>query len=240
LSSSSVSLFPGLRGWLVVQCAAWIAILTAISLGLGIPDGVWESTVACGGAVSGIALAVVLRAGRRADRITLGRLLVGCLVAAAVALSEEVSWWAWSALLLAALADLLDGRVARAAGTTEQGAILDMESDQLMVLIMAVLCVSAGGHDAWVLLLPGYRYLYVVGLMMASLPAHETRPRGSNVRGRLVCGVVVAALLFGLAPVVSVSIARGPLLVAVMALGWSFGSDALHLFGGRRHRSEVA
>ena len=98
--------------------------------------------------------------------------------------------------------------------------------------------VLQAGVGAWVLLLPGYRYLYVGGLSVFPVPVHDPKPRGSNLRGRLICALVVTSLLVSLAPVTPLSLARWSLVIAAVALGWSFASDAVHLLGGGACRPE--
>lgn len=221
-----------------MQCVTWAVGLGALALTPGLGRLAVGASVATVSAASALLLMAILGTWRRrADLVTLGRVMVAALACLGAALSPSVSWLAWAALLAAAFADLLDGRLARRDGPTEGGAVFDMECDQLVVLIMAVIA-RMEGVGAWVLLLPGYRYVYVGVLMALRVPAHDPKPRGGNLRGRLVCALVVTSLLVSLAPVVDAAIGTPALILAVLALGWSFGSDAVHLIGGRARTPE--
>lgn len=188
--------------------------------------------------ISFAALWRTLAAGGPADRVTGARVVTTSAAVVVVAVAEIVTWPVFLVLVLAALADLLDGWVARRRGATAAGALLDMEADQLGVLLMSVLVAACDRAGPWVLLLPAYRYAYVGALTVLGLQAHDPRPRGDNRRGKLICALTVAALLVALAPVSPEIVRQVAVLVAVLALGWSFGSDAWHLVSRGASRSE--
>lgn len=230
-----------LRVWLLLQCTVWIPVLLVLAVR---PDAAGSWTL--GGCVSVAtisfaALWQMLGARTAADGVTAGRLLATGLAVVGVGFAGRVTWPAFGAVLLAALADLLDGWVARRRGPTERGALLDMEADQLFVVLLSVTAATQGLVGSWVLLLPGYRYVYVAVLAVLGIPAHDPRPRGDNRRGKLICALTVSALLVVLLPIAPDEVRRGAALLAVVMLGWSFATDAAHLVARRvRSPSETA
>lgn len=221
-----------LQVWLLVQALAWTPWLLATAwFGAAERPAWWAELQVAAMVVSYAALVLLLRAGRRAaDVVTIGRFAVLLL---AVVLADRGSGAAWWLAVAAVLGDLVDGAVARRLGGSPQGAVLDMEADQLTVLALASMVV-AGGGGSHVLVLPGLRYLFVLWMRAASVPAHDPKPKdGDNRRGRRVCAAVLVALLFALSP--SVPRAAGDVAtgIAVALLLWSFGDDAKFLLGRR-------
>jgi phosphatidylglycerophosphate synthase len=145
--------------------------------------------------------------------------------------------WAWGAAVAIAAADLLDGAVARRFGSSRHGALLDMETDQFVVLGFAF-AVVAGGGGGHVLVLPALRYGFVLAAWWLRLPANDPKPvRGDNRRGRRVCAAVVVGLLIALHPDVPRVVADTTTAVAVLLLAWSFTGDARFLLA---HRAKPA
>jgi phosphatidylglycerophosphate synthase len=177
-------------------------------------------------------LVAILRAGRRAaDGVTIAR-FVGLLVA--IWLAEGGSPSAWLVAVAVVLLDLVDGAVARRFGGSPQGAVLDMETDQLTVLGLSMLVVLGGG-GVHVLLLPALRYLFVLWMWWAVAPAHEPKPvDGDNRRGRFVCACVMVALLVALWPALPPLLGDAVTAVAALLLAWSFSGDARFLLAHRR------
>jgi phosphatidylglycerophosphate synthase len=143
-------------------------------------------------------------------------------------------WLCFALLALAVLGDLADGAVARRYGPTQQGAVLDMETDQLTVLVLAWLCWERG-IVASVLLVPAMRWLYVLAMRWRRLPAWEPKPTGDNARGRTVCAIVVGSLLFAICPAVPTLAGGIAVHCGALLLVWSFSADARWLLaaGGR-------
>lgn len=99
------------------------------------------------------------------DILTLSRgsaaaLLVGLIVSRVRDRSGVAGWLGWLALLYGAiLCDWLDGPLARHLGTSEVGAIFDMEADSWLTLCAAASAVSWGGLPVTVAVPPLVRYL---------------------------------------------------------------------------------
>lgn len=235
LDLSSVSL-PALTTWTRLQALAWIPILLATWLE---QEGFeyWRILSASLVLASVASLAWVLRIGRRApDMVTLLRAFA---LIPLVAVSFTSAWTMWLLVLCVVLLDLLDGALARRLGATAEGAVLDMESDQLTVTILALLVVSAGG-GAHVLLLPMMRHGFVIFAWWQGLPATDPKPiEGNNQRGRVVCALVITSLLLALLPGVFDWLRDIVIGIAVLALGWSFASDGQHLRQRRRAAREL-
>lgn len=124
--------------------------------------------------------------------------------------------------------DALDGYVARRRGSTTRGARFDMESDALLIALLAVAVAPTIGW--WVLSIGAARYLFAgAGLALAWLNA-PLPPSTARKTVAAVQGVALAVTASGLLPV---SAARVVCAAALAALAWSFGRDTRWLW---RHR----
>ncbi|ABA57585.1 hypothetical protein Noc_1080 [Nitrosococcus oceani ATCC 19707] len=135
---------------------------------------------------------------------------------------------------LASLGDWLDGWLADRYGGTSQGAILDAETDQTLIFMLAVLGASVGGLALWVLLFPAYRYGYILLLEIFAIPADDPKPKaGDNFRGRIACATIQVALLANLLPSLALPVKT---LFSALALGfltYSFADDLFYQFKAR-------
>ena len=219
-----------LQNWLRLQALIWLPLLVACGLEFGaIPWLVWPVVIG----LSFLAVVAILRAIRTAaDFVTIARIL-GLLIVAYSAPSD-VPLAAWLSILGLVLLDLVDGVLARRFGATWQGAILDMEADQLAMLLLALL-LYRDGASAHVLLVPAIRYFYIVVMWLLRIPAHDPKPMGGdNRRGRLCCALVMTALLAALWPGMPLPASDVLTAVAVVVLAFSFGSDARFLVSRMR------
>ncbi len=207
--------------WLLAQSVGGGALL--VSLGAVATDDVVSValiTLWCGVAFGRL---VTLGGGLHgpADLVTTVRL------AAAVAWLLFINPGAASAGLLALILalDLVDGWLARRFGPTPQGAIYDMEADQLTVLILAYHAVSQG-LPVWVLVMPGLKYVSVLLSSFLGLPFADPKPKdGDNRRGRLVCAFTFVALWSVSLPGVSSSAKTALVAAALGLLLLSFSDD---------------
>lgn len=169
-----------------------------------------------------------------ADVVTMVRVALACVVAAIVG-DSLVSEPAVTALVLVstvALAlDAVDGRVARATGTTSPfGARFDGEADAFLMLVLSVYVAGVAG--LWVLAIGSARYVFgaaglVLPWMRAQLPPRYWRKVVTAVQG-----IVLTVAAAEVAPAVAVDLA---LLGALALLAESFGRDVLWL-----HRRRTA
>lgn len=233
-----------LNRWLVAQAVGWLPLL-AVAAWLGSATSAghqWLLGIAAlATLLSAAALWRIVGAGGRvADRVTAARLTLLIGVVLAIAVESRISWPLWAGLLAAVLLDLADGWCARRFGGSRGGAVLDMESDQFTVTLLALTAVGFAAAGPWLLALPAMKHVNVLFLTACGLPAHDPRPRaGDNLSGRLICAGVLAALLVAGAPITprGVEIVVG--LAAVAALAWSFGRDLIYLLRRRRDRTSV-
>lgn len=174
-----------------------------------------------------------------ADRITLAR-GVGILLLYAGALLHTNGFLLLALAALLAATDLVDGWIARRAGATEFGAVLDMEMDQFMVLTLSLMAMYLAGLPGWMILFPGLRYLNLVALRVCQLPRLDPKPKeGDNRRARLICAIVIVVLLSNLVPL-DVGLPR--LLLNALALAllvWSFADDFIYIFSRSRLRPQA-
>lgn len=204
-------------------------------------------TVAPAAAAAGLAVVVVgsvllVRALRRpgrapalgpADAVTLGRLvLVGVvtsLVLSPYAEGAEHGAPVGLVALVAIVLDGVDGRVARATGTSsELGARFDMETDAFLILVLSG-CVAAA-LGPWVLLIGLARYLFVAASWVLPWLRASAPPRYWCKVVAVVQGVVLAVVATGLVPPVLAVLVTA---LALALLVESFGRDVVWLF---RHR----
>ncbi|NBB91677.1 MAG: CDP-alcohol phosphatidyltransferase family protein [Gammaproteobacteria bacterium] len=169
-----------------------------------------------------------------ANRLTLLRAIVCCVLAGALVhpdlFIEQAGFVI--ALAIAALAlDGLDGWLARRLGeTTAFGARFDMETDAALILLLCAGLWSSGLAPAWVLAIGLMRPAFVIaGLALPWL----SRSLPESLLRKFVCTVQVAALPVALLPTLGEAPRLTVLAAALIALVVSFAIDVFWLF---RHR----
>lgn len=217
-----------LAGWLLTD-----------RLGLGIA----YPAVSAGVFIGAMALAVgAARAGHPfprfgpANLVTTLRLLLVALTAGLVvaAGNGRAAWLAVAATTLAAALDGIDGWLARRSGlSSEFGARFDMETDALLILILAVLVWTFGKAGSWVLACGFMRYGFVAaGTVMPWM----ARPLAATVRGKTVAVLQLAGLGAALAPPVTPPASTAAAAIALASLTWSFAVDIGRLWRARDGR----
>jgi phosphatidylglycerophosphate synthase len=104
------------------------------------------------------------------DAITLSRGGTGALMTGLIASGVRrrhgfAGWLGWIALLYGAIvSDWLDGPIARRLGTSEVGAMFDIEADSWLTLCSSAAAVSWGGLPAYVVAPPIARYVRIAAL----------------------------------------------------------------------------
>ncbi len=130
-----------------------------------------------------------------ADRVTLTRLGLTAVLAGQLAATRgpEADGYLLAAIALTALAlDGVDGWLARRRGETSPfGARLDLETDAVLILVLAALVWRRGHVGAWVLLIGAWRYIFV---LTQTLKPQLARPLPPSQRRKAVCVVQVAVL----------------------------------------------
>lgn len=215
--------------------ATLVAFALAAALGLGLPY-----LAAVGFA---LLVGVLLLLGQRdayrsqhphaafgaANGVTLAR-AVGVALLAGLAFEPVTELRAWSAVALAtvtAALDALDGRLARRSGLASRfGARFDMETDALLILVLAALAWGWERAGAWVLLSGLMRYGFVLAGVARNWLAGELP---SSRRRQAVCVVQVVGLILVLVPWLPPALAAAVAAVSLAALCYSFAVDVLWL-----------
>ena len=171
-----------------------------------------------------------------ANRLTLARgglvALLGGLIPLAPAIN--LGWLAVAIATLGATLDAVDGAWARREGTASAfGARLDMETDALLIMILAVLAWSWGKAGVWVLLSGALRYLFLAAAAHWSWLGSPLPP---SRRRQTVCVVQVIGLIVLLLPFLSSPLTDVVAAAALLALGASFAIDVRWLAHRRAHK----
>src|SRR5918999_734014 len=127
--------------------------------------------------------------------------------------------------VLAALTDFLDGRLARMAGPTRLGRILDPLADRLMLSSVAVVLAGRGVLPAWaVAILVGRDLLTLIGSIVV----------GNKVRVNRVGKAATAVLMGATALVVLMPGTVVGVILFYAGFGLSIVAGLMYLRGGRR------
>lgn len=221
----------------VVGLFAQLALLAGLATGVGLGIAGW---------VAGTAYALagwwLLTRGLRspmagrwgpADTVTLVRAVLTGGVTALVA--ESLTGSAPVAVLVALagaalVLDGVDGQVARRTGTASRfGARFDMETDSVLVLVLAVFVAATTSW--WLLVIGGFRYAFGVAAWAAPWLRAPLPPRLSRKAVAVLQGVALVVASAGVAPVGAV---QAGLLVVLSLLVWSFTRDVRALWRLRR------
>jgi phosphatidylglycerophosphate synthase len=165
-----------------------------------------------------------------ANQVTLAR---GVLVALLAGLIGERSDTGAPALAVAlattvAVLDGVDGWLARRTRMASGfGARFDMETDAVLIMVLAVLAWQFGKAGPWVLSCGLLRYAFVsLGLVLPWL----RNPLPPSERRKAIAVVQMIALIVTLAPVVPVAMSAPAAALALAALSLSFLVDIVWLF----------
>lgn len=223
----------------VVLAAVSTVVGTYLNLGAAYPVKVLGAFALIGACV--ILLARKHLSGKpfgAANNITLGRagltaLLVGLLGERA---TPGLAWAALATALVVLILDGVDGAVARSRGQESHfGARFDMETDALLILVLAVLALQFAKAGAWVLAAGLLRYAFVAaGAVLAWFRA----PLPPNRRRQVVCVVQVVSLIVCLAPFVPTPWSAIAAALGIAALAWSFAVDVAWLTRNRRRSTQ--
>ena len=163
--------------------------------------------------------------------VTLIRLVLVAVLAVPTLSDVGASWTVLSLGSLALALDGIDGWLARRAGLVSGfGARFDMEVDSALALVLALAAYKGGGAPVAVLVLGLARYAFwgaSLGLpwLRATLPERVGR--------KAVCVLQIAVLIALHLPILPVPLSGPLVLVATLALLWSFGRDVLWLWRAR-------
>ena len=133
--------------------------------------------------------------------------------------------------LVATVLDGADGWLARRTGMASAfGARYDMETDALLILVLAVLAWQHDKAGVWIVLAGAMRYLFVAaGVRWAWLDA----PLPPSQRRKAVCVVQIVGLGLVVSPLMAPPVSTLAAALTLVALAWSFAVDVRWL---HRHR----
>ena len=233
------------RGAVVAVMFAMAVTVVAAALGQTLLDDarlVWRAAVFAflGGGLLLWLVAKHLTAASfgAANLVTLARgALTLLLLALLGAPAEATLGWLTVALGIVAVAlDGVDGQLARSRGeVSDFGARFDMETDALLILVLAALVWQLDKAGAWILLAGLLRYLFVAASYVWSWLA---RPLAPSRRRQTICVLQIVSLLGALAPLVAPAQSSLMALLGLLLLVWSFAIDVAWL--ARRASSSAA
>jgi phosphatidylglycerophosphate synthase len=174
-----------------------------------------------------------------ANTITGIRAALAAILAGAVVNADflATTWWPGGLAAISLVLDGLDGAVARRQGlASEFGALFDQEIDAAFIFILTGLLAASGKIGIWIVVAGLMRYILLgAGLVWPVLasPLPKSRFRSS------VCGLLVAALVVCLFPIVAANAANLIGGAALIALTLSFGKDLIWLLTKAPRRSST-
>jgi len=172
-----------------------------------------------------------------ANQVTLAR---GALIALLLGLLGEnltttIAWFAIAIAVIALALDGVDGTLARRQGVTSRfGARFDMETDALLILILAVLVWQLGKAGPWILLAGLARYVFIAGTVFVAWMRASLQ---ESVRRQTVCVLQVLTLVVCLVPTLESPASNFVALSGLLVLVSSFAIDVAWLMQ-RRHQSD--
>jgi phosphatidylglycerophosphate synthase len=167
-----------------------------------------------------------------ANSVTVVRAALVALLLAllGVPATAELSWLLVGLSGAAAVLDSVDGPLARGRGEASAfGARFDMETDALLILVLAAHVWQHGKAGAWILLAGLLRYVFVAAGYAAPWLGAPLRP---SVRRQTVCVMQIVSLIGALVPLIVLPWSAALALAGLVLLVWSFGVDLLWL---KRH-----
>jgi phosphatidylglycerophosphate synthase len=160
-----------------------------------------------------------------ANSVTLARAALTVLLVALLRAppSDALGWELVGFGTAAVTLDGVDGALARGRNEASRfGARFDMETDALLILVLAALVWQHDKAGVWIVAAGLLRYVFVAGSwalpwLKAALPPSRRR--------QAVCVVQIVSLLGALAPVVVLPWSAALALAGLAALVWSFAVD---------------
>lgn len=164
--------------------------------------------------------------------VTLVRLILTAALVAPLVGADPSAWAVFALASVALSLDAVDGWFARRQGLTSGfGARFDMEVDAALGLILAANALAAGVAGPLVLVLGMPRYVFAAGGLM--LP-WLSRPLPERFGRKLACVIQIAVLVALQPAILPPAVASGAIVLAALALAWSFGRDILWLWQNRQ------
>jgi phosphatidylglycerophosphate synthase len=229
-------------GW---RLALFAGVLALSALALAAAGGLgWQGAVTAliayaaigAGIVAGLTYHAPHRRFGLANMVTLARASYGALLIGLLSEGDPLSaggrWALVAAGILALALDGIDGWLARRSHLQSAfGARFDLESDALFVLALSALVYRSGQVGVWVLASGVMRYIFVLaGWLWPPLAA----PLPPSQRRRVMCIILIVAMLLALAPPIGAPMAGVLCFVGLVLLVYSFGADCVQLSAAAR------
>lgn len=164
-----------------------------------------------------------------ANAVTLGRGVLTLLLLALLGApaSDALAWLVVAVATVAVALDGVDGKLARTRGEASAfGARFDMETDALLILVLAALVWQLDKAGAWILLAGLVRYLFVAASYVLPWLGGALPP---SRRRQAVCVVQIVSLIGALGPFVPQPASAALAFVGLGMLVWSFVVDVAWL-----------
>jgi phosphatidylglycerophosphate synthase len=172
-----------------------------------------------------------------ANQVTMVRALMVALIAALIgeATLPALARAAAAAAAIATVLDGVDGWLARRTRMASAfGARFDMETDALLIQVLAILAWQYGKAGAWVLASGLLRYVFVAaGWRWPWLQ----QPLFPSVRRKAICVVQIAGLTLALLPEIAAPFSAAIAALSLAALSYSFLVDTVWLWRARNRSS---
>ncbi len=158
--------------------------------------------------------------------VTLGRLVIVAGLVAPLAMESASAWIVFALASVALALDGADGWLARRNGRASAfGARFDVEVDSAFALVLSLHALDRVGPAVLVLGLARYAFVFAAVLfpwLGRYLPERFGR--------KAVCVLQLATLIALQVPLLPLPVATGLVIMASLALAWSFGRDVVHLW----------
>ncbi len=139
-------------------------------------------------------------------------------------LSDAQQWWLFAVLVVAAITDFVDGKVARYLGPKGFGSVWDMENDSYYALALSVAAWLTRGVPAFVLAIGAMRYLYFFVVRAVGDPPDY--PPAFKLFSRTVTATLITVLVAVFLPPLGLMVRTIAVAVAlalqIVAFGWDF------------------
>ena len=146
---------------------------------------------------------------------------------------EELQWVVTGCAAVALLLDGVDGHLARRTGISSRfGARFDMETDALLILLLAAGAFILGKAGIWVVMIGLMRYAFIAAQWALKRLSGDLP---ESTRRKAVCVVQGVALCAAFIPAIAPPVASIILTLALMSLLYSFAVDVAYLWrtGGK-------
>jgi len=160
-----------------------------------------------------------------ANIITLCRAFGLVICSLILAYNESITNLLIVLLSICLLADALDGYIARLYTSSSAGKVLDGETDQQFVLLVASASYILLNLPFWLLFFPGIKYVFEISYNLFNLKVKENK---GKKRRKIIAAAVMSILLINLTSLISKEIMVLLSTIGFIALSYSFFDDLIN------------